>query len=297
MSFNEEFIVSAANEDASVLRARFQQYGYLYFKRYVSADKCAALLDTFVDLLSPHIGYQPDSKQPILQGKPFFETDEVWDEVYPKMQSVEDFHGFFHEDDIRSLMEKVSGSDVFIYPMKMARISTPRKMGYETPPHQDAHSHHAGPTMAGVWVALQDIDEEMGRLKFLPGSHKRGLRSVFEADGVGGVQCEIFPDEDIWHVSDVEQGDLIIFNSATVHKAEPNTAENKARLSVDTRFCDYGAPVFISNIEPHHGWRIEGFDWESIYRDWSDESLQYYWKDYPGLFSTFGEKRFFESLE
>ena len=134
-------------------------------------------------------------------------------------------------------------------------------------------------------VALHDVDESMGRLKILPQSHKHGVRQVFEAQGVGGVQCEIFPEEDCWHVSNVERGDIIIFHACTVHKAEPNTAKKAVRLSVDTRFCDYGAPVFITNTEPHHGWRIDELSWESIYADWQDSRGQYYWQDYPAIFT------------
>jgi ectoine hydroxylase-related dioxygenase (phytanoyl-CoA dioxygenase family) len=201
------------------------------------------------------------------------------------MQSLYDFHHFFHEEDVQRLMRMLVGENTFVYPMKMGRIATPRKIGYETPPHQDAHSHQAGPTMAGIWVALHDVEDGMGRLKMLPGSHKQGVRKVFQAEGVGGVQCEIFPDETVWHVSDVKQGDVIIFHSCCVHKAEPNTAEETVRISIDTRFCDYGAPVFITNIEPHHGWRIDGFDWDSIYRGWDDKTLQFYWENYPNLFS------------
>ena len=71
-------------------------------------------------------------------------------------------------------MQILVGEQVFVYPMKMGRIATPKKIGYETPPHQDAHSHQAGPTMAGIWVALHDVEEGMGRLKLLPGSHRGG---------------------------------------------------------------------------------------------------------------------------
>ena len=102
--------------------------------------------------------------------------------------------------------------------------------------------------------------------------------------GVGGVQCEIYPDESTWHVSNFDTGDVLIFHSATVHKAEPNTAKQDVRLSVDTRFCNYGAPVFSTNIEPHHGWRIEELSWERIYAAWHSKEYQYYWRNYPGLF-------------
>ena len=141
--------------------------------------------------------------------------------------------------------------------------------------------------MAGMWVALHDTEQGMGRLQLLPGSHKEGVRTVKVSDGVGGVQCEIFADETTWHVSDVERGDVIIFHSCCVHRAEPNTSESTVRLSIDTRFCNYGAPVFISNLDPHHGWRIDNLNWEFIYKDWPDAHLQYYWRDYPDIFSDF----------
>ena len=105
-----------------------------------------------------------------------------------------------------------------------------------------------------------------------------------KSKGVGGVQCEIFSDEKLWHVSDVECGDAIIFASRAVHRAEANTSDNRVRVSVDTRFCDYGAPVFSTNLDPHHGWRIEDLDWEFIYRNWKEESLKYYWRNYESVF-------------
>lgn len=289
MDTNQNFVISSVNENQIALRERFQDLGYLLFKQYVSQDNCNSLLDSILDEIDPYITNEnnraPDAHRvPVYNGTSISETDLVWDEVYPKIQSLEEFHRFFHEPHILALMETITGTDAFVYPIKMARISTPGKVGHETPPHQDAYSHHAGPTMAGIWVALHDITHEMGRVKVLPGSHKKGVRKVFTAEGVGGVQCEIFPDETCWHVSDFDQGDVLIFHSATIHKAEPNTSERRARISVDTRFCDYGAPVFSTNLEPHHGWRIEGLNWNSIYQNWKRKDLQHYWLNYPNLF-------------
>jgi ectoine hydroxylase-related dioxygenase (phytanoyl-CoA dioxygenase family) len=283
-SCNEAFVVSSIQESQQELQQRFQELGYLFIKNYVSSEKCDSLLRSFIEVLDPHISLKNVNNLPASNGAAFSETDPVWDEVYPKMQSMEEFHSFFHDTHIQTLMKTVAGKDVFVYPMKMARISTPGKIGYETPPHQDGHSHNAGPTMAGIWVALHDVSDQMGRLKILPASHKKGIRPVFSAEGVGGVQCEIYEEENTWHVSDVEKGDVIIFHSATVHKAEPNTSEIYSRISVDTRFCDFGAPVFSLNLEPHHGWRIAGLCWDEIYKGWQQPKMQYYWKDYPNLF-------------
>ncbi len=282
-SIDEPYVVSSADEPPQTLRERFAQWGYLYIKGYVPVVECESLLETLLKEAGPHIG-RDGLESPHLTGAPLVEADQAWDEIYPRIQSLEAFHGFFHQQHVLDLMETVTGTETFVYPMKMARIATPGKIGYETPPHQDAHSHQAGPTMAGFWVALHAVTRDMGRVKVLPGSHRRGVRPVFESDGVGGVQCEIYDEETVWHVSDFEVGDVLIFNSRTVHKAEPNITDDTVRISIDTRFCDHGAPVFSTNLDPHHGWRIDGLDWPSIYKGWKETRFQYYWRDYPNLF-------------
>jgi len=284
MSDTQPFVISSIEEGQIQLQARFQELGYLFFKRYVAAEDCDRMLASLVAQTDGQVSLDTAVGLPRLEGRPFVETDPDWDVIYPRIQSLEAFHSFFHTAKVLELMRLVSGSEVFVYPMKMARISTPDKIGHETPPHQDAYSHHAGPTMAGIWVALHAMNAAMGRVKVLPGSHKGGVRKVFTAEGVGGVQCEIYPDETCWHVADSDPGDVLIFHSGTVHRAEPNTTGHTVRMSVDTRFCDYGAPVFSTNLEPHHGWRIDGLNWEFIYRDWQVKQLQYYWLDYPELF-------------
>jgi ectoine hydroxylase-related dioxygenase (phytanoyl-CoA dioxygenase family) len=284
MPDTQPFVISHVEEGKTALQARFQELGYLFFKRYVGTQDCDRMLAALVTQTGGQVSLDAKSGIPALEGRPFVEADPDWDVVYPRVQSLEEFHAFFHTQPMLELMRLVSGSEVFVYPMKMARISTPGKIGHETPPHQDAYSHHAGPTMAGIWVALHEITASMGRVKVLPGSHKGGVRKVFTAEGVGGVQCEIYPGETCWHVADSDPGDVLIFHSGTVHKAEPNTTERTVRMSVDTRFCDYGAPVFSTNLEPHHGWRIKDLNWEHIYRNWQRPELQYYWLDYPALF-------------
>lgn len=284
MNDSKPFVISRVEEGQQQLQARFQELGYLFFKRYIADDICQDMLTSLLAQTDGYVTLDSAAGLPALVGQPFVEADPDWDVIYPRIQSLEKFHAFFHTEPVRELMQLVSGSEVFVYPMKMGRISTPGKIGHETPPHQDAYSHHAGPTMAGIWVALHKIETAMGRVKVLPGSHKGGVRKVFTAEGVGGVQCEIYPDETCWHVADSDPGDVLIFHSATVHRAEPNTTAHTVRMSVDTRFCDYGAPVFSTNLEPHHGWRIDGLNWERIYQDWQDTRLQYYWLNYPQLF-------------
>lgn len=280
----EPLVRSRPGERDRELLARFERDGYLYFPGALGESLTDPVLQGMLQVLQPLIEWDGLLGAPVLNGEPFFESDPLWDQFYPRIQALEPLHRLFHSARVEQLMKAVVGDEVFVYPMKMARIATPRKQGYETPPHQDAHSHHAGPSMAGIWVGLHDAGESSGRLTLLPGSHRRGVRPVHEALGVGGVQCEIYADETTWHVSDVRRGDVILFHSQTVHRAQPNGDERRVRLSVDTRFCRYGAPVFSTNLAPHHGWRIDGLDWDFVYRDWQEAALKFYWRDYPALF-------------
>ena len=278
------FRESFATESSIELRRKFSEDGYLFLKGAIDPSLCKSLLKIMIAVMKGELEMPEDSWSPVLVGDPFVETDKTWDRIYPKLQSLEAFHQFFHTSEVLTLMGRILNADPFVYPMKMARIATPRKRGFETPAHQDAYSHHAGPTMAGIWVALHDVDETMGRLAILDRSHLKGVREVVHSPGVGVIQCKIFSNEKLWHVSNVECGDVIFFSSQTVHRAEPNTSENRVRVSVDTRFCDYGSPVFSTNLEPHHGWRIDRLNWEYIYKNWTGKTLKYYWLNYENVF-------------
>ncbi|MFK7830759.1 MAG: phytanoyl-CoA dioxygenase family protein [Congregibacter sp.] len=278
------FTRSDPGENCSVLRTRFDLDGYLYFPRAITTALTEPVLQGMLGVLAPAIRWDVKAQVPVLYGEPFFESDPLWDVLYPRIQALESLHALFHTRELQRLMQIVAGRELFVYPMKMARIAAPRKLGFETPPHQDAYSHHAGPSMSGVWVGLHDVQQSMGRLTILQGSHSRGVRPVYEAQGVGGVQCEIYADETLWHVSDVSAGDVIVFHSQTVHRAQANIDDRRVRLSVDTRFCAHGAPVFSTNLDPHHAWRIPELNWEYVYRDWQADDLKHYWHDYPALF-------------
>ena len=119
---NKALLESQADEDLKVLRDRFQQWGYLYFRNYVGSRECDDLLTDILQQTAPYIQMDPQRQRAVLDGEPFFETDSTWDEIYPKIQSLESFHSFFHSEPVKQLMQVTAGEDVFVYPMKMARI-------------------------------------------------------------------------------------------------------------------------------------------------------------------------------
>ena len=84
MTTNQDYVVSNVLEDQKVLQARFQELGYLFFKKTISDEKCSVMLQDFMAVLAPHITYNESAKAPAYAGTPFSETDPIWDEVYQR---------------------------------------------------------------------------------------------------------------------------------------------------------------------------------------------------------------------
>jgi len=71
--------------------------------------------------------------------------------------------------------------------------------GSEQPMHSDAIHFHSIPNlwMVGVWVALEDVDEENGTLKVIPGSHKWGTWEYHNLK--------------LPHPDDIENGEVVLY--------------------------------------------------------------------------------------
>ena len=59
----------------------------------------------------------------------------------------------------------------------MQYFNKPAGIGKATPPHQDGYYFMLKPCEAvTMWLALDEVDEENGCLRYVPGSHLRGIR-------------------------------------------------------------------------------------------------------------------------
>ena len=124
--------------------------------------------------------------------------------------------------------------------------------------HQDAQFYPAGAEhicehMAQVWLPLVDVDLENGCLAMVPGSHHWGLLRGGDADSerkhsaqtlenasrVGDqerlrIASERAREAEVTHLP-MRRGDVVVFNSLTVHTACANLSE-RIRWSIDLRY-------------------------------------------------------------
>lgn len=118
----------------------------------------------------------------------------------------------------------------------MEWFNKPPGTNHATPPHQDNfYFCLAPPQVLTMWLALDEVDEENGCLRYIPGSHLRGIRPHVRTTTLGFSQG--IPD---YSAADyaaevpivMRPGDLTVHHGNTIHRADANRSLVRHRRSV-----------------------------------------------------------------
>ena len=83
-----------------------------------------------------------------------------------------------------------------------------------------------------IWMALDEISEENGCIRYVRGSHRKGIRPHARSNVLGFSQgiTDYGPEDDAAEVPMISQpGDLHIHHSLTIHRADGNTTDRPRR--------------------------------------------------------------------
>jgi ectoine hydroxylase-related dioxygenase (phytanoyl-CoA dioxygenase family) len=143
------------------------------------------------------------------------------------------------------------------------------RVGTEQAPHSDSLHFNSKPPgyMCGIWVALEDIDEENGPLVYYPGSHS--LPEVTMQDvGVpaGNENYPHYEDHIRSLIEDealepqyglLKKGQALLWAANLLHGGAPQRDKARTRLSQVTHYffegCKYWTPK--TSDEQHTQWR------------------------------------------
>lgn len=104
-----------------------------------------------------------------------------------------------------------------------------------TPPHQDNYYFClTPPQVLTIWMALDPVDEENGCLRYVPGSHLRGLRAHGRSNVLGFSQgiIDFGPEDEAVEVAvPLQPGDVVAHYGNTIHRATPNRSATRHRRS------------------------------------------------------------------
>lgn len=252
------FIESDANADAATLRARMEADGYLFFRGLVPADEVLAVrrdvlefcrdagwLDPNYDLMeavaAPGVG-------PLVEGHPDYMP------VYRKVLKAPRFHDFPAQPSLMSIAAKLLGTEPFVHPRRIGRITFPNYVVATTPPHQDHFYIRGSVETYSCWIPLGACPMSLGGLAVWRGSRHKGYieHTVHSPGAVGGCGVPVNEDEAVWHTSDFGVGDALFFHSYTVHKALPNNSGDRLRVSTDNRYQRPKDDIHAGSLKPHY---------------------------------------------
>ncbi|HEY3329223.1 MAG TPA: phytanoyl-CoA dioxygenase family protein [Capsulimonadaceae bacterium] len=272
-------------DDRDALVARAERDGYLFFRNVLPAGDVNAVRADILRVVDRY-GWRTAGQDSLGGHMDVAAINRVADEqmrldigvsaaAYDDVQRLESVHALPHNPRLIALFERLFNTEVLVHPRHIIRMMTPHRSLVPTPPHQDFPLIQGTPATWTCWFPLGDCPRDLGSLTVLRGSHKRGYLPVSSAAGAGNIAVQLCHTETDWVSGDFEVGDILTFPSYTVHKALPNKHPEQIRLSMDVRYQAADDVIEEKSLLPHCA-----LTWDEIYRDWSSEELQYYWRKY-----------------
>ena len=276
----EPFVdASASIEDPVHLRYLAATNGYLYFPGLLPVDAVLPVRHDVLEVAQHHqlLRADLDINQAIRKEGVYIDleydkpTPPALKAFYNDILSLRGFNAFPHHPNVIGLLETFFGEPTFVHPRHICHILFPGRFDHTTEPHQDFHPVRGTRNTWTGWIPLGDCPADLGGVALACGSNRRGY-----LDNKGVTSGSLLDAETLWHWNPFNCGDVLIFNSLTIHPGRDNVTADEIRLSTSARYQTIREPVDAAALHPHWGWA----EWEELFAGWDkDDPLKYYWQE------------------
>lgn len=210
---------------------RFASDGFISLPQFMVAEELQILHSHLQRFIAEIVPYLPPEQ--------VFYEDKDRLATLKQIQHLEDHDSWFHDlltnGRFRELAESMLAGPVI--PKNLQFFNKPPGVGQPTPPHQDGFYFMLDPCEAvTMWLALDDVDEENGCVRYVPGSHRSGMREHARTQTLGFSQGIVdFPtkeDRENELACPARPGDLLAHHALTIHRAEGNRSPNRSRRAL-----------------------------------------------------------------
>jgi phytanoyl-CoA hydroxylase len=143
------------------------------------------------------------------------------------------FAGYSRHSTWNALAAALVGEPVEAQPSEW--FNKPPASRSPTPPHQDNYYFNlVPPNVVTIWMALDPVDMENGCLRYVRGSHLRGVRPHGRSNILGFSQgvTDYGPEDEAQAVAvPLQPGDVVAHHGNTIHRADANVSPTRHRRS------------------------------------------------------------------
>ena len=221
-------------------KSDFSRDGYVIVRNFLSPREVAELeqiLSRYIDQTVP--GLPPTDVFYETKGSP---------ETLKQMQFMHNNDAFFAQFLRRNmyleLAEALLGMSAVAQGVEY--FNKPAGIGKQTPPHQDGYYFTLVPSEAlTLWFALDEVSEENGCVRYVPGSHKKGMRPHNLSNVLGFSQgiADWNAQDQAKEVSGLAHpGDLLAHHCDTIHRADANLSQRSRRAVAIVYYAAHAVP-------------------------------------------------------
>jgi phytanoyl-CoA hydroxylase len=218
----------------------FARDGYVIARNFLSPQEVAELeqnLCRYIDQVVP--GLPPTDAFYETKGSP---------ETLKQMQFMHNNDAFFAEllrrNTYLELAEALLGMPAIAQGVEY--FNKPAGIGKQTPPHQDGYYFTLVPSEAlTLWFALDEVSEENGCVRYVPGSHKKGMRPHNVSNVLGfsqGIADWNAQDQALEVKGLAHPGDLLAHHCDTIHRADANLSHSSRRAVAIVYYAAQAVP-------------------------------------------------------
>lgn len=217
--------------DPKEAKERFDRDGYVALPGFLDQGEVAALME--------------ELGRYIREVVPTLDPTEVKYEDKSNLDSLKQLHrlaahdqffmAMYAEGKFKQLADTLLGEAKVTGNMQY--FDKPPGVNKPTPAHQDGYYFMIEPCEGlTMWLALDDVDEENGCVRYVTGSHRKGMREHAESGILGFSQSmvDFGRDDDVSNevAMPASPGDLLVHHALTIHRAEGNSSTSRHRRSM-----------------------------------------------------------------
>jgi phytanoyl-CoA hydroxylase len=209
------------------IKEKYDDDGYVFIPGFLNEEEVENINEKLKSFIRDNVADMPDNF--------VFYEDKNDPATLKQLQDIQNYDPFFskilNESRFKEianvlLAENVIGKSVEYF-------NKPARIGKLTPAHQDNYYFMLTPPQAiTMWMALENVDEENGCLRYIKGSHLNGMRRHSRTKSLGFSQgiTDYSEEEFAKEVAlAAKPGDLLIHHSMTIHRADANQSHRSRK--------------------------------------------------------------------